>query len=197
MRDFRRIMLVSSLCAISFGGTAIARDSDQLPSELMAHAANPRDMVKLRREGVPPPPASLADVAWLEGSWTGEMPFGPVEQTNLPARFSQMPGFVRATNGRGVVFYELTLFAEINGSLTARVKHFTPALAGWEAQDEVIDRPLVAKDAVDLYFDGITYRRTGPNSYIVYFLNRENGQERDTLVIPFHRNGSARQNPAD
>ena len=116
------------------------------------------------------------------------MPFGPVEQTHLPPRFGQMPGFVRATNGQGVVFYEIGLFAEVGGSLTVRVKHFTPALAGWEAQDGYIDRPLVAKDAASLYFDGITYTRTGPDTYVVYFLNRENGQERDTLVIPFKRN---------
>ena len=80
-----------------------------------------------------------------------------------------MPGFVRAVNPRGVLFYEISVFVETAGSLSVRVKHFTPALAGWEAQDAYVDRPLVARDGDGFYFDGITFLRTGPDSFTVYF----------------------------
>ena len=148
---------------------------------------NPRSMIRLQVPGQSGPPASLEDVAWLQGHWVGEMPEGPVEHVTLGPQFGHLPGFVRAVNPQGVIFYEISLIAEVAGSLTVRVKHFTAQLAGWEAQDTYIDRPLVARDAENLYFDGITYSRTGPDSYVVYFLNRSGSEERETLVVPFKR----------
>jgi len=150
-------------------------------------ATNPRSMIKLQTEGRPSPPATLADVAWLEGRWIGEMPEGPVEHVILGPRFGHLPGFVRAVNPQGVIFYEVWMLAEVGASLTNRVKHFSPQLAGWEAQDAYIDRPLVDRDANNLFFDGATYSRTGPDTFTVYFLNRSDGVERDTIVIPFRR----------
>lgn len=79
------------------------------------------------------------------------------------------------------------MLAEVEGSLTNRVKHFSPQLAGWEAQEAYIDRPLVYRDATNLFFDGATYSRTGPDTFTVYFLNRSGGEERETIVIPFRR----------
>jgi hypothetical protein len=150
-------------------------------------ATNPRSMIKLHTEGRAGPPATLADVAWLEGRWIGEMPEGPVEHVILGPSFGHLPGFVRAVNPQGVIFYEIWVLAEVGGSLTIRVKHFSPQLAGWEAQDAYIDRPLVDRDADSLFFDGATYARTGPDSFTVYFLNRSGGEERETIVIPFRR----------
>lgn len=152
-----------------------------------ASVADPRAMIRLYVPGAPRPPASLADVAWLEGRWIGDMPEGPVEHVILGPAFGHLPGFVRAVNADGVIFYEIWMIAEANGSLTNRVKHFSPQLAGWEAQDAYIDRPLVARDATHLYFDGATYARTGPDSFVVYFLNRNGAEEGETLVIPFRR----------
>jgi hypothetical protein len=167
-------------------GTSLAA-----PAALSAQPArsplNPRSMIRLRREGAASPQASLADVAWHQGHWIGEMPEGPVEHFTMSPRFGHMPGFVRAISPSGVLFYEISLFAEVGNSLTVRVKHFTPELAGWEAQDAYIDRPLIERDGPNLYFDGITYSRTGEDSYVVYFLNRWEGEERDTLVVPFRR----------
>lgn len=152
-----------------------------------AQLANPRAMIKLHAEGRPAPRATIADMAWIEGHWIGDMPEGPVEHVVLSPRFGHLPGFVRALAPRNVVFYEISVFAEVGDSLTVRVKHFTPELAGWEAQASYIDRRLVDRDATNFYFDGITFSRTGPDSFTVYFLNRSEGQERDTLVIPFRR----------
>ena len=48
--------------------------------------------------------------------------------------------------------------------------------------------------STSFYFDGATFSRTGPDSFTVYFLNRSEGQERETLVIPFRRtSGPARR----
>jgi hypothetical protein len=161
------------------------------PGASSAQPASPRAMIKLTAEGRPAPRATIADMAWIEGHWIGDMPEGPVEHVVLPPRFGQLPGFVRALAPQGVLFYEISLFVGVGNSLTVRVKHFTPALAGWEAQASYVDRPLVDRDATNFYFDGITFSRRGPDSFTVYFLNRVEGQERDTLVIPFRRKAGA------
>ncbi len=150
-----------------------------------------RAMIKLRTEGSPAPRATIANMAWIEGHWIGEMPDGPVEHVVLSPRFGHLPGFVRALGDRSPVFYEISVFAEAGDSLTVRVKHFTPELAGWEAQSGYVDRPLVDRDATNFYFDGITFSRTGRDSFTVYFLNRSEGQERETLVIPFRRKSAS------
>jgi hypothetical protein len=157
------------------------------PSFAETAAMNPRSMIKLLAKGAASPPATIADLAWLEGRWIGDMPEGPVEHLILGPKFGQMPGFVRAVNPRGVIFYEISVFAQAGDSVTVRVKHFTPQLAGWEARDAYIDRPLVDRDAKTLFFDGITFFRTGHDSFTVYFLNRVGQEERETLVVPFRR----------
>jgi hypothetical protein len=156
-------------------------------SQAAIQVANPRSMIRLKVEGQASPPASLADVDWLQGHWIGEMPGGAVEHYTMSPIFGHLPAFVRAADQKGIWFYEISLIAEVRGSLAVRVKHFTSDLAGWEAQGAYVDRPLVARDATNLYFDGITYSRTGQDSYLVYFLNRSGIEERETIVVPFRR----------
>lgn len=179
--DRRRVM------GLFLAGGAAAATSAPLGAQQLRPVVNPRSMIRLRKEGQDSPKASLADVAWIAGSWMGQMPEGPVEYVSLSPRFGHMPAFVRAINPQGVIFYEIALFAEVGNSLTIRVKHFTPELAGWEAREAYIDRPLVERDGTTLYFDGITYSRTGRDSYVVYFLNRQGDRELDTLTVPFRR----------
>jgi len=157
-RRIRHLQIRSLILTVWLAATAA-----QLPAA--GQAVNPRSMIRSRADGQAGPRASLADVAWLQGHWVGEMPQGPVEHYTLSPMFGQLPAFVRAADKKGVMFYEISLIAEVGGSLTVRVKHFTDALAGWEAQQGYIDRPLVARDATNLYFDGVTYSRTGPDSY--------------------------------
>jgi len=149
-----------------------------------AQPVDPKSMVMLHEDGRPPAAASPADVTWLIGSWVGDMEGLTVEHVILPERFGQLPGFVRASGGDGIAFYEVTTFRQAGNSISYRVKHFTSALAGWEAQDAYIDRPLLKRDADNLYFDGITFSRTSPDSFTVYFLDRN---RKVTLVIPFRR----------
>jgi len=161
-----------------------------LPAAAASFPANPCDMIRLLAPGQAPAPATLGDIAWLEGQWFGQMPNAVVDNVVMPARGGQMPSFVRALDGARndhIVFYEMTVFVEVGTSITQRVKHFTPELSGWEAQSAYIDRPLVAKDNTSLYFDGSTFTRTGPDSYTVYHLNRNNGEEAGTIVVPFRR----------
>ena len=153
-----------------------------------AQAAEPRAMIRLAEDDATPKAATLGDLAWLEGTWTGNMNGVAVEHVILESAFGQMPSFVRALGGSEIVFYEIAVFTEVEGSVSYRVKHFTPALAGWEAQDAYVDRPLLDRNGTTLHFDGITFERTGADSFTVYFLERRtDGSEGQTLVIPFRR----------
>lgn len=152
-----------------------------------APAATARAKIRLAETGKSAPQASLADLAWLKGSWVGEMPAGQVEHVILDNRAGHAPGFVRALDDKGVSFYEITVFAEANRSVSYRVKHFTQQLAGWEPQASYIDRPLVERDGDTFYFDGISFARHGPDRFTVYYLPRDGGTEGRTLVVPFRR----------
>lgn len=181
--------VITLLLTLCLPPGAAAQTSPPSPAQDAAASApmNPRSMIRLKVPGQKPPIASLADMGWLQGHWVGQMPEGPVEHYTMSPMFGHMPAFVRATDRNGVIFYEISLIAEVGGSLTVRVKHFTSALAGGEAQNAYVDRPLVARDATNLYFDGVTYSRTGPDTYVVYFLNRSGNDERETIVVPFRR----------
>ncbi|UAL09259.1 DUF6265 family protein [Caulobacter segnis] len=155
-------------------------------------APAPRAMIRLLTPGARPAPCPLDALAWMEGSWLGRMPFGPVEIAHLPIAFGHMPGFVRATNADGVVFYEILTYVQAGDSVTLRVKHFTSQLHGWEDRDAFVARALVERAGDTFFFDGTTIRRTGPDSYTTFHLNRDGDKELETLSVPFTRIGPGR-----
>lgn len=116
----------------------------------------------------PPPAATLADAAWIEGHWVGRALGGEVEEIWLPAAGGQMPGMFRLVSGGEVSFYEIFALVEEEGSLVLKLKHFDRALAGWEGQDEHVTFRLVKFDDATLWFDGLTMHRTGPDGLTVW-----------------------------
>lgn len=123
----------------------------------------------LSLDGAASPPASLADAAWLVGRWTGEGLGAEAEELYLAPAGGAMPGLFRLTRADGtVMFYEILLLLEQDGSLVYRLKHFHPDLAGWEERTETVDFPLVRADAEGLWFDGLTFRRLGPDAMEVW-----------------------------
>jgi hypothetical protein len=109
-------------------------------------------------EGAESPAASIGDISWLAGRWVGEGLGGTAEEVIAPASGGQMMGMFRHSGADGVVkFYEFYVFAEHEGSLTLRLKHFSPMLSGWEEKDAFVEFPLVAIEERAAYFDGLTY----------------------------------------
>ncbi len=75
-----------------------------------------------------------------------------------PAGAGQMMGMFRHFKADGSInFYEFYVFAEHEGSLIQRLKHFSPQLSGWEEKDEFVAFPLVAIEDDAAYFDGLSY----------------------------------------
>ena len=137
------------------------------------------------------PSASIEDAAFLVGDWEAEALGGITDESWSPARGGAMMGMFRLVHGENVAFYELFVLKEEAGSLLIQLKHFDGAsFHGWEERDEMVEFPLarVAEDA--LYFDGISYRLTGPDSLTtVVTLDSGDGSSND-VEFRFRRRGS-------
>lgn len=119
-------------------------------------------------DGSSPPSARIEDLSWLVGQWTGQGLGGSVEDIIAPASGGQMMGMFRHSKADGSVnFYEFYMFAEKDGSLTQRLKHFSPMLDGWEEKDEFVEFPLLAIEKQAAYFDGLSYRLNEDGSLMV------------------------------
>ncbi|MBL8645160.1 MAG: hypothetical protein JNK21_14605 [Rhodospirillaceae bacterium] len=134
--------------------------------------------------GVPGPQASLAGLSWLAGEWQGEGLGGQVLDTFSAPAGGQMVGHFRLVKDGKVVFYELFTFAEVNGSLEMRVKHFNPDLTGWEEKAKVQTFPLVAVEKDAWFFDGVTMRRTSNDQMTTTVLiSGSNSQTREERFV--------------
>ena len=113
--------------------------------------------------------ATLADMAWLAGSWMGEGLGGISEEMWSKPAGGAMMGTYRLIKDGKPVFYELLLITEENGSLAIKLKHFHADLRGWEERDASVRFPLVAKRDGRIYFDGMTFERIGADRYVGEF----------------------------
>lgn len=137
------------------------------------------------------PPASLGDLAWLQGSWEGEGIGGaPALEAYSPATGGQMVGHFRQMKADGtVMFYELITIVEEGGSLAYRLKHFNPDLTCWEEKGEVEAFPLTARAGDRFDFSGLVYERTGKDSMTATVVIEGDGGKQETLVFRFRRKG--------
>ena len=115
--------------------------------------------------GAAPPKATIADAAWIVGTWRGAGIDGApaMESYSAPAGGRISAHFEQLDRKGALMFYELMQIAEQNGSLVYRLKHFGPDLKGWEEKDEVKAFALVAVAPDALHFDGLSFYRKGAN----------------------------------
>ncbi len=136
--------------------------------------------VRTLAEAAQSPQASIDEIAWLAGRWKGEGLGGKAEELIAPVEAGQMMGMFRHLKADGTLnFYEFYVFAEVEGSLVLKIKHFSPELIGWEEKDGYVEFPLVAIEGATAYFDGITYALTAEDELNVMVNVSEAG------IIPF------------
>ena len=131
------------------------------------------------------PPATIADVAFLVGHWTGEGLGGTFEEVWTAPKKGAMVGMYRGLNADGTPsFNELLVLREENGSLILRLKHFNPDMTGWEEKTQVVTMPFVGKRDGLVHFDGIAFQVTGPDTLTCY-LAIENKKEGTVREVTF------------
>jgi hypothetical protein len=130
-----------------------------------------------------PPAATLADMEWFAGHWTGTGLGGFTEEVWSPPRDGTMMGMYRMIKDGKPIFYELMLMVEEDGSLAMKLKHFHSDLRGWEERDTSLRFPLVAKRDGRLYFDGMTFERIGTDRVKIFLAieNKKDGSVREEI----------------
>lgn len=111
-----------------------------------------------------PPAASLAELAWLEGTWVGEGLGGTVLESYSAPAGGHMIGHFRLVRDGQPVFYELIIVAQAGDSIEYRVKHFDPDLKGWEPREDYDGFRLIRVEPDLWIFDKAMIRRTGPDT---------------------------------
>jgi hypothetical protein len=132
------------------------------------------------------PPATLDDVAWLVGSWSGPAFGGTAEEVWGAPSAGSMLGFFKVINGDDVVFYELVVIVEEEGTLSLKVKHFNPDFSAWEEKDEYITFRFIEANDNAIHFSGISFYRISPDELHVYLAMRR-GEELGEEKLVYRR----------
>ncbi|MBI1321949.1 hypothetical protein GC170_02010 [bacterium] len=103
------------------------------------------------------PKATLADVKLLAGHWQGDFLGAKAEELWLPPAGGAMAGIFRLYEGDKVMFYELMLLVEEEGSVSMKLKHFHADLKGWEEKDAMKTFRFVQATPEGVWFEGLTF----------------------------------------
>jgi hypothetical protein len=132
------------------------------------------------------PVASISDVHWIQGHWTGEALGGQAEEIWSPPLGESMMGSFKLVQDGKVKFYEIITISEIEQTLIMRLKHFDPQLKGWEEKDETVDFKLVKLSPGKVFFDGLTFERISENEMNVY-VRFESDEQDSEGKFNYHR----------
>jgi hypothetical protein len=133
--------------------------------------------------GAQSPAAKVSDLAWLVGEWTGEGFGAQLYETYSAPIGGQMPGhFYVAKDGKPSM-YEFVMIAETGDSIEYRVRHFNPDMTAWEDKASFVRFPLVAVEGDSWFFDGLTIRRTGPDTADqIVLIKQKDGKESEEIL---------------
>jgi hypothetical protein len=130
---------------------------------------------------VPSPPATLSDMAWFAGRWTGSGLGGVCEESWSDPAGGAMMGMFRLVKDGKIVFYEFLTLVEHEGSLLLKLKHFNADLTGWEEKGESVKFHLLKMSPDTAHFGGLTFRRLGADRLEIFLAirNRADGSVRE------------------
>lgn len=137
-------------------------------------------------DGASSPPAQVQDMHWIAGSWRGQALGGTFEETwNSPSGDSMLGLFKLVLDGK-TQFSEIMAIVPQGESIVLKLKHFHADLRGWEEQDKTVDFPLVKLNPDEACFQGLTFRRIGPDRMTIYVAMKR-GSEVSELEFPAQR----------
>lgn len=110
------------------------------------------------------PKATLEDIRLLVGYWRGEFLGALAEEVWLPPAGGSMLGVFRLFKDDRVLFYEIMIAVEEEGSVSLKLKHFHPDLTGWEEKDGLVTFRLVKAGNNAVWFEGLTYKKLEDDS---------------------------------
>ena len=128
--------------------------------------------------------ATIDDLAWMAGSWAGQVDGDPVDEHWTSPAGGMMMGMFRWLKNDRLYYSELLVIEPAAEGLVLRLKHFDPGLNGWEEKGMAIDYPLVKLCNHEATFErGGSFRST-------QFVYKRSG-EHELLVTTLDRKGTA------
>ena len=173
-----RLWMLCSLRLVFIGHLMVVG----LASVTFAQSRNTQNTLKLD-DPASRPAATIESVAWMAGSWKGKAFGGDFEEVWTPPSAGTMVGLFKLMHNAKPTMYEFELIVEDEGSLSLQLKHFNADFSGWEEKDKFVSFPLVKLTDDAAYFDGLTYRRDGPDRLQVYVAITENGKVHEEKLI--------------
>ncbi len=139
----------------------------------------------------------LSDVAWLAGTWRGNLYGGKIEEVWMPQQGGVMMGMFRMVNPRGQAnIYEFQIIEETAEGVRLRIKHFNRALKGQEEREKFVDFKLTKAGADQATFEAteddsrvtLIYKRHADGRLEIDFLKviTSTGKEQK-MLFPFER----------
>ncbi|MEM7783639.1 MAG: DUF6265 family protein [Planctomycetota bacterium] len=129
------------------------------------------------------PAASIDQVQWIAGNWSGTAMGGKFEETWSPPSFGAMMGMFKFIKDDKIAFYELLTIVPKEESLIVRLKHFDDQLVGWEEKDESVEFPLVSISETEAKFDGLRFNKISKNEMHITVRIGEGDQAEDVKFI--------------
>ena len=84
----------------------------------------------------------------------------------------------------GVTFYEIMLLTVEDGTLSLKVKHFSPDFTAWEEKADYVEFRLVAIEDDALHFGGLSFYRRGPDTMDAWIvMKNDQGIREEKLVF--------------
>ncbi len=137
--------------------------------------------------GMTSPPATLADVAWLQGHWRGPGLGGISEEFWMEPSAGAMPGVFRTVADGRVIFYEIFALTEHEGSLVLRLKHFNADMTAWEDKEQMVRFRLAHVEPGLIQFNSLTYRLETEDTMRIHVAVRQRDGKLEELEFALSR----------
>ncbi len=137
-------------------------------------------------EGAERSSATVEDMSWLIGHWTGEGLGGKFQETWNPPMGGTMLGAFRLES-EDMNFYELCTIEPDGPSVVMKVKHFNTDLSAWEEGTDYMSFPLIHLDLDEglAFFEGLTFEFTADDMTV--YLAIEMDGEMEEAVFHYYR----------
>jgi hypothetical protein len=133
----------------------------------------------------PPAKATIQQVAFIAGAWTGTLGDRTIEQHWMQPLGTSMVAMYRNVQGTEPKLYELLAIEQEGDGLVLRIKHFAPGagLVGRQEKGDAINHRLVKVEGQTAVFEG-----TGENPNRVTF-TRKSADALDIVVERVGKDG--------
>ena len=139
--------------------------------------------------------ATVSQLAFITGPWTGTMGDRTIEQHWSAPLGDSMVAMYRNVQDGQARLYELLVIEQEGEGVALRIKHFAPGpgLVGRQAKDEAVNHKLVRVEAQTAVFEGtgenptrVTFTRTSPDALSIVVERMRDGKPVAT-TFPYTR----------